>query len=49
MADIIRVHDESNHGIAYWDIKRQARVHQLQRVHRGLYVPVPTVIVAGGR
>ena len=48
MADVIRIHDESIHGIAYWDIKRQARLHQLQSVHRGLYVPAPTVIDAAG-
>ena len=48
MADLIRIQDESIRGIAYWNIKRQARLHDLHRVHRGLYVPAPKLIDAAG-
>lgn len=39
MTNLIRVQDESIHGIAYWDLKRRANRHELYRVHRGRYLP----------
>lgn len=43
VVNLIRVQDESIHGIAYWDIKRRAKRHDLHRVHRGLYIPTADV------